>query len=260
LERAKKICGKIKKMKYGGLDEEDMHKKSSWSDWRKIESDPRWIEIERGFMKLYELYKEYERKYPMTERHERMNEEEKERGGTGNIGTMVWSIEIARKLADDLGIDVRVIEPVRDSFGFGGRISEWAKYDLLDLYYNELKKIGLIKQSRRFGRPRTNRERLRRHKRLHPEDEVEDIEDLPPRGTGLKRRNAVDPYVDIDHVTDTFLEWAGNPRKGADLTDELIDYFAKYKVKMEHRKPLINNLKGMGYKVDIDELKEREML
>ena len=113
---------------------------------------------------------------------------------------------------------------------------------------------------RRKGRPRTNRERLKRHKTLHPKDEVEDIEDLPPRGTGLKRRSAVDPYVDIDHVTDTFLEWAGNPRKGANLTDELIDYFAKYKVKMEHRKPLINNLKGMGYKVDIDELKEREML
>jgi len=35
---------------------------------------------------------------------------------------------------------------------------------------------------RRFGKPRTNKERAKRHKRLHPRTR------LPKRGTGLKRR------------------------------------------------------------------------
>ena len=38
---------------------------------------------------------------------------------------------------------------------------------------------------RRRGKPRTNEERRRRHKALYGTDK------LPPRGTGLRRRNAV---------------------------------------------------------------------
>jgi len=149
--------------KYGSEDYlKDINKRSSWSDWRIIENDPRWHEIEKGFVKLYELYKEYLDKYPMTSKYEQMNIQEKDVGGTGNIGTMAWTIRVSDKLANDLGIDIRVIEPVRNADGFGGRFSEWADYDLLDLYYDELKKIGFIKQSRRFGKPRTDKERLER--------------------------------------------------------------------------------------------------
>jgi len=220
LERAKKICGKIKKMKYGGV---------SWtfSNIERICDELNRV-IEKTGKPI--KYKGYSRDYFIV----RFYPEE----------TSQFGLDVYGELEDGkrLNLGSEIIHIYEEVFG------------------HKPERESMEKQSRRFGRPRTDRERLKRHKRLHPEDEVEDIEDLPPRGTGLKRKSAVDPYVDIDHVTDTFLEWAGNPRKGANLTDELIDYFAKYKVKMEHRKPLINNLKGMGYKVDINELKERKML
>jgi hypothetical protein len=41
-------------------------------------------------------------------------------------------------------------------------------------------------EQRRFGKPRTEAQRRKRHKRLYPGTK------LPPRGTGLKRRGWAD--------------------------------------------------------------------
>lgn len=55
-------------------------------------------------------------------------------------------------------------------------------------------KFQKISQGNRgFGNPKTDKERLERHKRRFPEENVNDIDDLPPRGTGL--RNSTDKDV-----------------------------------------------------------------
>lgn len=71
-----------------------------------------------------------------------------------------------------------------------------------------------------------------------------------------KERGGVDPEV---HAK-TFLEWANYPRKGSDITQELINYFVDKKISMVNREPLIKELISMGYKVDREELRKRELL
>jgi sulfur relay (sulfurtransferase) DsrC/TusE family protein len=58
----------------------------------------------------------------------------------------------------------------------------------------------------RGGRPLTDEERLKRHKMRFPEDKVETIEDLPPRGTGLKKQ---EPGTVPSHNKETTFPYGG---------------------------------------------------
>lgn len=50
---------------------------------------------------------------------------------------------------------------------------------------------SISEEPRRRGKPLPDKERLERHKRLHPEEDIENEEDLPERGTGLGIRRRV---------------------------------------------------------------------
>jgi len=78
----------------------------------------------------------------------------------------------------------------------------WKNTIVDDSVSSILRKKSVEKYPRRFGKPRTDKERLERHRRLHPEDEVETIEDLPPRGTGLRRKADKDLIQMLEEMLD----------------------------------------------------------
>jgi len=93
-----------------------------------------------------------------------------------------------------------------------------------------------IKREALFGRPKTDEERLETHKRLYPEDKVETIEDLPPRGFGrgrgrpltdeerLERHKRLYPEKKVETIEDL-------PPRGTGLRKRLLERLRKKKVK-----------------------------
>jgi len=70
----------------------------------------------------------------------------------------------------------------------GGEVEEGVIQEIEESKTVRKRKVGSRAKERRLGRPRTDKERLRRHKMFYPEDEIDSEEQLPPRGTGFRRR------------------------------------------------------------------------
>jgi len=109
-------------------------------------------------------------------------------------------------------------------------------------------------EPRRRGKPLTDRERLKRHKRLYPEEEIENEEELPERGTGLKRGERYHPptteelKVDPSGSVDVFLS-ERTPEKGSDVSDEWEKWCDEKKISDEAEEGGMNILRGRGFKV-----------
>ena len=112
------------------------------------------------------------------------------------------------------------------------RMSEDDYWDLVSHIYSSLGGEFITKASPRTdrgrGKPLTDKERLKRHKKLYPEDDIESEEELPDRGTGLanmsgnkswkiervKGSSVVEHYKKIGQIEEY------EERKGLSLTQE----------------------------------------
>jgi len=87
------------------------------------------------------------------------------------------------------------------------RISSERYWVLVNQIYKDLGGRYISESSRvdrGRGKPLTDAERLERHKRVHPKDEAEKVEELPDRGSGLPSRNVERgrgrPFTDKDRL------------------------------------------------------------
>jgi len=107
---------------------------------------------------------------------------------------------------------------------------------------------------RRRGKPLTDEERLKRHKRIYPEEDIESEENLPERGRGLKRGERYHPptteelKVDPSGSVDVFLS-EKIPKKGSDVSNEWEKWCDEKKLSDEAEEQGTAILRGRGFKI-----------